>query len=232
VLAYENTQCLLYAIGTINTFKFKNIDKITLHIAQPRKHNFSSWTITYKELETWMRFFAKKAKEALDPYARRIPSEKACKFCKAKNNCPALFDYTTSLVMKNFDVVKQREDITDKEVRVIVDNAKLITDFIASLEARIYDSLLTGRDFVGYKLVKGRSYRKFKDDPEVEKTLVRYLQEEAYEKKLICTTKAEKLLDNEIFNSLVEKTYAKLIIAKEDDKRCSVDVTNIFEIVR
>ncbi len=85
----NNTQLLLYALGAINDLEFLyDIEKIILHIVQPRLNHIDHDILTIKELESWKEFFIEKSQLALSENAPRIPSKKTCQFCKAKSICP------------------------------------------------------------------------------------------------------------------------------------------------
>ena len=54
VSSYENPQLMLYALGAWNAFRMiYPIQKVTLHIIQPRIDNTSSWEVSVEELLRW-----------------------------------------------------------------------------------------------------------------------------------------------------------------------------------
>jgi hypothetical protein len=217
VFAFENTQLLLYAIGAYNELKNKDvIHEIVLHIVQPRKNNFDKWTLSIKELSYWEGYIKAKAEMALRKDAIRIPSENACKWCKASSTCPAIYDFTSDVLEKSKDIVE------DDKIKIILDNSKMIKNYLNSLEEKIYDKLSSGESFPGYKLVKGRNMRKIKTSSEDK--LVELLGEKAYIKSLIRVTDLEKLVDKETLESFIYISESKPLMVTKDDKRKAIKI--------
>jgi hypothetical protein len=217
VYAENNTQLLLYAIGALNRFPQYSPSAIIMHIMQPRIGNYSEWSITRPELDEWAEFLKGKALDAMQPDAKRIPHKDACRWCKAKPTCPALYNFIDHSIMP----LKEKTTLTEEETKLVLDNSKLITDFLSSVEQSVYDKLLIGESFKGYKLVNGRSQRKFKTDSieELEKTLGKSI----YRKVPITLAEAEKLFSKEIIAEITYKQEGKPILVTEDDKRPSIN---------
>jgi hypothetical protein len=225
VYAQDNMQLLLYAIGTINTVDIiMGIEKITLHIVQPRANNFSTWEITIEELYSYYKYIEYKALEALKDDAPRIPSEEACKWCKARFTCYALKNTT-----KKVNSLIDKQDLTNNDIRYILDNAGLVRGFLSSIEDKIYEQINNGIKFDGYKLVEGRSVRKLKDG--VEEKIVELLGEKAYNKSIINITELDKLLTKDEVKSLVYLSKSKPKLVKESDKRNSIIIDSLISEV-
>lgn len=215
VESYENTQLLLYAIGTLNSLIFKEICEIEwihLEIYQPRLKHISKWTISISELRYWEGYIKAKAEATLDVNAPRIPSEKACKWCKASSTCLAPFKF-----MSELPVNKNSNELTTEETKHILDNTEMLTNFFKDVEERVYNTLLIGGSTEGYKLVKGKKIRKLKVDS--EKKIVEILGEKAYNKSLVGVKDLEKLLDENVLSSLIYYSENKPLLVKNSDKR-------------
>ena len=227
VTAKENTQAQLYAIGLLK--KFEYLEKFTIHIVQPRKFNFDSWEITTKDLIDFGEFVAERATMSLSINAKRTAGEKQCRWCKARFDCKALYDYTTSMIADEFEDLKDIDInvITNEDKRKLLDNKKLIIKYIENIESNVYSKLSNGEQFNGYKLVAGRASRTWK--PELEDDLVAKLGDDAYTKKLIGITKAEKLLTKEDMEELTFKADGKPTLAPESDKRKAIELEDIAE---
>lgn len=213
--AFENTQLLLYAIGTLNTLKehTTNVHKIHLDIVQPRLNNISRWSISLAELKVWEGYLKAKAEAAMQPNAPRVASTEACQWCKAFPTCNAPYELIDNVPL-------DKKELTDEQVRKILDNSKLIIKFVNTIEEKVYNSLLAGQQFKGYKLIEGKHVRKLKEDS--EKKLVELLGSQAYDYKLLGVMKLEKLLGKDLLNSLTYYSPCKPILVKEDDKRESI----------
>ena len=236
VYAEENTQAMLYALGLYNDFKCLDVIRdFKIHIVQPRINNYSSWNISVKDLIKFGKFASKKASEALKPNAPRIPGEKQCKWCKARHHCPALWKFTEEIILESFEnlndkkeIIKDSDKLNKNQIKLIVDNKKLIEDFLKSVEDHVYDKLCEGENFEGYKLVEGRSNRKWNDD--AEKALKEELGEDAYQKKLITITSASKKIKKDKIDSLTYKPKGELKLVPDSDKRKSIDdIKNYFD---
>jgi hypothetical protein len=105
-------------------------------------------------------------------------------------------------------------------VKLILDNKKLIESFLNAVENKTFERLLKGEKIPGYKIVEGRSNRKWIDDAEAK--LIEKLGDEAFEKSLIGITAAEKKLNKKEVNDLTYKPSGKLTMAPESDKRPAV----------
>ncbi len=232
--AVENTQAQLYALGFYNELKCLDVIKsFKIHIVQPRIFNYSSWEITLDDLVKFGQYASKKANEALTPNAPRTPGEKQCKWCNAKATCPALKKHTENTILSSFEDLNEKDptskgniftnQLNDEQLKLILDNKNLIEDFLKSVEQHIYDRVLNGEKFEGYKLVEGRSNRKWVDD--AEEVLKNKLGEDAYEKKLIGITAAGKKLKKDEVEELTYKPEGKLQLVPASDKRKEVTKT-------
>lgn len=225
VSAYENTQLLLYAMGIYNGLKNKDIIKeIVLHIVQPRINNYDKWSLSIAQLFWWEGYIKAKAEIALDDNAPRTPSENACKWCKAKTTCYALYDFTA-------DVIESSDKkIGDDKIKTILDNSKMVKNYLNSLEVEVFERLSAGETFKGYKLIEGRNIRKIKS--ENENKLFELLGEKAYSKSLIKVTDLEKIVDKETLSSFIHISKSKPLLVVENDKRKALEIEKFdFESV-
>jgi hypothetical protein len=231
VSAIDNTQLIMYALGAIELFKTKynlKVSKAINHIAQPRLDHYETEELTLETLDEWRHYLSQKAALALKEDAPRVPYEDACRFCKAKTSCPALGELTT----KVFIPIKYEEtvkELDEDKVQFILDNSKLIKDFLSSLENKVTQKLMLSEAQKGYKLVRNKGKRYFTEDAGVK--LKQLLGDEAYEKKLIGITKAEKLLGKKVIDEISDYKKGSLTLAKETDKRLAVMISceNEFE---
>jgi len=237
VEAYQNYQLLLYSLGVLNDFNFlrlleENIPgftannihehlKVFLHIVQPYLFD-SCWELRSDELKALL--YGKKLKliknvieVAYSEKAIRIPSKKACQFCRAKPTCSSLAD-TVPIIgnIKNIDTIFSRiRLLSEEEISNIYDNKDLIILYINSIEEYIKNKLSEG-NFGDYVLEDKLSNRKWTN--EAEEQLVKILGDSAYEttKKLISISKAEKLLSKEDIMNLTTREVTDKKIVKQD----------------
>lgn len=237
--AENNTQGMLYALGVYNDYGYllDDQDRFIIHIYQPRTGNFSEWEISLKDLLKWGEWVKLQADLALSKDAERVPGEKQCQFCKAKADCKALFNYTQSIIMAEFDDIEALENpekLSSDQKRKVLENKSLIESWMKNVESSVTALLLDGGKFAGFKLVEGRSVRKWSNEEEAQKILLSVKSEDdVFTKKLITAPQAEKLLgkkDKSIIADLIIKPEGKPTLAPESDKRPAIgDVSDCFD---
>ena len=226
VSAEKNPQMMLYALGALSLFDMLyDIEKVSMAIVQPRVDNFSTWEITVEELLKW-------AEEELKPKALLASTGGGefcagdhCRFCRAKNQCRAR-------AVKNLELLKYEfQDpalLTEEEIAEIIG----LADELAKWAGDIYTyatalAINEGREWDGFKLVEGRTRRKFTDETAVAETAKEAGYTDIFKQSLITITEMEKLMGkkkfNDILGNLVEKPKGKLTLVPETDKRQAVD---------
>ena len=138
--------------------------------------------------------------------------------------------------MHDFDELDnvKPDTLTERELKVVMDNAKLIKSWLDAVESHIFDKLNNGKAFDGYKLVEGRSSRAWINEEETAKVLSEKLSaDEMYKHTLISPAQAEKLLKTQksILDGLVIKSEGKPTLVPSCDKRPSLNNTNMFDVL-
>lgn len=226
VYAENNTQMMLYALGALEAYSFiYDISKVRMSIAQPRLDNFSTWEMSVEDLEKWVI-------ETLVPNAALawegtgdFKAGDWCKWCKIKQNCKArsefMLEIAESYELKDPNLLSV-EEIAEilKRADEIQGWAKDVQDY-ALEQARDYNI-----NFPGWKLVEGRSNRKYTDEGFVHESLINagYTEEQILkEPELLGITAMEKLLGKKKFNSLLQdfivKPPGKPTLTPDTDKR-------------
>ena len=217
--AEENSQGMLYALGAVHEYGYLyDFKTVVIHIYQPRVHNFSSWEISIEDLTEFGLYVAKQAKEALSDNAPRTVGEK--------------------VISAEFDVLEELplvDTLTDETLSHIMNNKKLIESWLKAIEEHVGDTLRQGGSFTGYKLVNGRSSRRWDNTEDAQNILTSLLKDDAFEKKLLTVAKAEKILGAKgkaEIEHLIIKQAGKATLAPINDKRPSIDDCSIdFEMI-
>lgn len=224
--AEENTQGLLYALGAVNEYgAFYDFETVRIVIVQPRLDHISEWEISRKELLRWADWIKRKAEEATRPDAPRRPGEAQCRWCKAKVDCPDLERYAYDVIASDFDSLDDMQSPSDMEaerVSRILTAKPLIVSWLDAVEAHGRELLEGGESLPGFKLVAGRSVRRWSDEQEAERVLRDELGDAAYESKLLSVAKAEKALGKKragALEGIVVKPEGKPTMVPSDDKR-------------
>lgn len=220
VSAIDNPQMKLYALGAYleSSFLF-NIEKVTMVIVQPRLDNISESTISIDELLAWGESIRPIAQKAYNGEGEFVIGEH-CRFCRAKALCRARAEFNTSI-----DTSKSPELLTDEEIGQILTKAQDIKAWVSDLEEYALGAILNGKMIPGWKVVEGRSTRRFADTDKAFEILKQNGIDEAvlYERKPVTLTQVEKLLGKskfaELLSEYVIRPEGKPTLVPENDKR-------------
>lgn len=235
----QNRQCMIYAISLIIEQELQGeFDQVRLVICQPRagEGKPQEWVISMTDLFIFGDKVRRAAQEIDNGVAHHgktkvnvlpfTPSEKACRFCKAKGICPALGNFVDETLATGF------EAIVSPDLGAAMDKTDLVEIWMKGVRARVESELLAGRAVTGYKLVQGKKgNRKWTDEAEVTKLFksFRLKTREMYDLSLISPTTADKLLAKD-FPQRWEKVvplYAQApggpSVAKASDKRATYE---------
>lgn len=224
VEAAGNPQMKLYALGAYLEYNtLFDIDSVRMTIFQPRLSGVqSSDEITVKELLEWAEKYVKpRAKLAYKGEGEFAPSEEVCKFCRAKAQCKARADKNLKLFDEAPDVLL----LTPEDAGKILEQAGDIQSWLADLESLVSSTLLAGQPVEGWKMVEGRSNRRFADELKVVDAMkaAGYDESLLYERKLITLTQMEKDFGKkavaETLAELIVKPQGKPTLAPAKDKR-------------
>lgn len=117
------------------------------------------------------------------------------------------------------------EFISDSELSEILGKIPDIEAWIKAVRAEAERRLQAGEHVPGYKLVHGRSYRRWDDEQAVAAELLSlgWREEDIFESKLISVAQLEKTLGRDmlqdIFDSYIIKPPGKPTIVPQDDSR-------------
>lgn len=228
VEAFENPQMRLYTLGAYNSFGMVyEVEHITMTIFQPRIANgVSSDEITINGLLDWAESYVKpRAKLAYAGKGNFNPSEETCRFCKAKATCKARAEKNLELYDDGFDA----RLLTVQEAGQLLEKASDIEAWLSDLKEYVQSALFEGAEVPGWKLVAGRSVRRFSDEHAVVEALLGAGYDPAVIYKapeLITLTQMEK----DFGKKAVEKTIGHLIVkpagkptlAPESDRRPAI----------
>lgn len=222
VYAEDNPQLKLYALGAYKEFShIFDVDTIEINIYQPRLDNISVWEVSVTELLDWAENYLKpRAKLAYAGEGEFKPG-KHCGFCKARATCRSLAEYNLELERMEF---KSADLLSDEEVIEILEKRDQFKKWLESVSAHILNSALEGKEWTGYKVVLGRSNRKYGSDEVVAEKLKEKGYTDIYKPAaLLPLGEMEKKLSKPVFKELVEplliKPDGKPTIAPAGDPR-------------
>lgn len=219
----KNKQMMLYGLGALKAFYFMyDVEEVEMIIYQPRMSNISRYAMPAEELRHW-------AETELKPKARQAYNGEGefnagnhCKFCKAKAQCKALAEYNLRIARYEF---RDEFLLQDDEVKDILDRASMFTDWIEAVKKFAFKQALNGKQWPGYKLVEGRSNRKYSDEIKVIEVLKEngIPEDKIYTRSLLGITAMEKSITkakfNALLNDLVYKPSGAPTLVPDTDKR-------------
>lgn len=224
VSAVENKQMMLYALGALDMFGFMYaIHTVRMTIYQPRLDNVSEWEKSVEELLMWgMNELAPRAKMAFAGEGSFSPG-KHCQFCRAKAQCRALAEKNMEIAQHEFDDASL---LSDAEISKVLEQMDIFRNWMSAVEEYALQAALNGKAFPGFKLVEGRSNRKYVDEKKVADRLIEngYKSDLIYEPaKLKTITAMEKLVTKKAFTAilgdLIIKPQGKPTLVPVSDKR-------------
>lgn len=224
--AENNPQMMCYALGALSLFDgIYDIKDITMTIFQPRREHISTFTISKEELLSW-------AENTLAPTAKLAANGEGdykagehCQFCKVKATCRKRAEYNLMLARYDFEMPANLED---EEIEVILSKADEMVSWINDIKEYALKQAISGKEWNDWKLVEGRSVRKYIDDKAVAET-VENAGFNPYEKKVIGITAMTKMLGKskfeELLSGLIEKPQGKPTLVPMSDKRPAMKKT-------
>ena len=228
VNAKENTQEMCYGLCAMETFgNLYDIEDINLCIFQPRLSNVSEWSLTVKELYKWADEILKPGIEKIRAGSEEFHPSRHCVFCKAKPLCKALRDQNLELAKHEF---RPAFLMDDSEIEEVLDKADDFVNWINSVKEFALEDAMKGKKYDHYKLVEGRSNRKYVDETKVI-NVVKEAGYNPYEEKLLSVTGMQSRLGKARFEELlgnrVVKPRGKLTLVPREDKRPEVNPASV-----
>ena len=220
VSADHNPQMMLYALGALEIFDgIYDIDTVRMTIYQPRKSNISIFEMSKDALLTWADTeLTEKARLAYEGQGNFSCGE-WCRFCKAKAECRERAIYNLRLAQYDFlnPALLQDEEIAD-----ILGRIDALTSWASDVKEYALQQAISGKEWTGWKLVEGRSNRKYTSEADVA-AAVESVGLDPYERKVLGVTAMQKLLGKTRFEELlspyIEKPQGKPTLVPESDKR-------------
>ena len=222
--AVGNDQLRIYALGALEMFLcLYDISTVRMSIFQPRLSHCDTWEISIDELLKW-------ANEVLVPAANQawngegeFKAGEHCRFCKAKEMCRKRAEYNLELSRYDFEPPATLVDI---EIAAILCKADELVSWVTDVKEYALRQAFSGVTYDGFKVVEGRSNRKYTDENAVVDA-VKSAGFDPYERSVLGITAMTALLGkkkfNELLGGLVEKPQGKPTLVPVSDKRPAVN---------
>ena len=224
VEAEGNTQMMLYAIGSLEIFDcIYDIDTVSMTIYQPRRDNISTYTVSKEALHQWAEEVLKPAAELAYAGEGKYNCGEWCQFCRAKHDCRERAEHNMELAKYEFRLPPL---LTDDEVASILLKIDELVNWAGDIKEFALSQALKGVKFEGFKVVEGRSNRKYTDEDMVAKA-VSNAGFDPYEHKVLGITAMTALIGKKQFEEILGKYTVKPpgrpTLTPESDKRPAIN---------
>lgn len=223
VTAYENPQLRLYGLGAyLEHSMLYDIRRVRMTIVQPRLENVTTEELTAEELLAWAEQEVKpRAQEAFAGTGDFCVGDH-CRFCKAFAICRAQKEYQLELAKYEF---ADAALLDNAEIGEVLQKADALVKWADAIKEYALDQVLNhGVHYDGWKLVEGRSNRKYADEAKVAEILSAAGYKDIYKpQELHGITAMEKLIGKKKFGELLDgqiiKPEGKPVLVPESDRR-------------
>jgi hypothetical protein len=237
---------LHYATGCLEELSpIYDIDEVVMTIIQPRIGNISVWSVPAAYLRGYIEDVQVAAAAVAEAEKFHIetggfradlfgPSDKACRWCRAKAECPALMAEADRVVDEFADISR----LTPANIGEAMGKVALIRAWCDAVEAKTADRIIRGVSIPGWKLVRGRGGNRKWNDPDLAaKALMAAGLKDPFTKVLLTPADVEKKLKKvdgwpEIkarLDALVYQSEGKPTLVSESDKRPAMTLADDFE---
>jgi len=225
VSAENNPQMMLYALGALELFDcLYDIQKIAMTIFQPRLSNLSLSVISKPDLLAWAEDTLRPIAELAAKGEGEFKAGEHCRFCKVKATCHKRAEYNLELAKYDFAVP---DTLDTTEISAVLAKADELAAWAADVKEYALQQALSGVKFDGFKVVEGRSVRKYADENAVAQ-VVEKAGYQPYETSVLGITAMTKMLGkkkfDELLGSLVVKPKGKPALVADSDKRAAIDL--------
>lgn len=224
VSCYENKQMMLYALGALRNHHIAyGIENVRMTIYQPRLDNISTFEMFADELIWWGETELRNRAMMAFKGEGEFVAGAHCQFCKAKPRCRAFADHNLEIAKHEF---KDADLLSPDEVSDILSRSSQFKNWIEAVSKyALLEAVQNGVEWPGYKLVEGRSVRKYTDEDAIA-TKAKALgasEDDIYTMKLVGITAMEKLLGKKVFEKemtqWVVKPPGSPTLVPQSDKR-------------
>ena len=229
--ANRNSQLMLYGLGALLEFDpLYDIHTVRMTIVQPRLSNTSTYEITAHDLIRWAETEVRS--KALLAYegAGEFCAGEWCRFCKARYTCRKRSEYHMRLAEHDF---RQPDLLSDEEIADILPVADSLNSWVQDLLAYATQAAVNGKSWPGYKLVAGRTVRKYTSEAEVIKAATEAGYTDIYKTTLLGVGDLEKRMGRKRFGEVLGKFIVKpagapTLVPETDSRKPYSDAASDF----
>ena len=229
VSAVNNPQEKLYGLGALNEFGIAfDIERVRLHIYQPRLNSITVDELTAEDLLHWGETVVKPTAERAASGDGEYNAGEHCRFCPHAGRCRELTKVCTEYV-NTHGMEATVPVLAAWEVAEVLRMEPLVSLWLKRVREQALTTMLDGGEVPGYKVVAGRGSRNWADDLEVGRLLeaAGYGHEDYTETVVLSVAKMEKAIGKkkvaELLSGQILAQTGAPTIAPLSDKRPAYD---------
>ena len=224
----SSLQLRIYALGACEMFSaLYDFSSVRMVVYQPRIGNVDECRMTVKDLYSWAAGELREQAQAAFAGKGSFRVGEWCRNCRARRQCRELAAHQLEIAKYDFS---DPPLLTDAEISEVLSRVDDLVAWANAVREYALSAALEGRKIAGWKVVEGRSARKFADDGAVC-ARVSAAGFDPYEKKMLGVTALEKLLGRKDFRNLladlVVRQAGKPVLVPESDKRPEMDLASV-----
>lgn len=225
VEAAGNPQLRLYALGAYDAYcDLYELPTVTMTIIQPRLDSRSTDTMAAKDLLKWAETYVQPRAQLAWAGEGDFVAGAHCQFCRIKATCRARAEANLELARLEF---ANPAELSVEELADVLGHLDELVRWATDVKEHALDQAVNhGVRYPGWKLVEGRSNRKYTDQQAIASVLAGagYSGDQIYKPiELIGVSQMERLLGKKRFSELigayVEKPPGRPVLVPESDKR-------------
>ena len=227
----SNSQLRLYGLGAYNELShLYDINRVCMTVLQPRLSNYGSEELPIVNLLNWADAeVVPKAKMAWLGLGEFVAGDHCnMSFCKARYTCPARAEQALEVAQHEFsqDDIPVPSSLSQERIAQLLPKADMVIDWFNDLKAySLEQATKHGKIVPGFKLVEGRSNRKYSSQDDVAAKLQASGIPESimFERSLLGITAMEQAIGKkkftELLGNLIVKPVGKPTLVPVEDKR-------------
>ena len=221
-------QLRIYALGACELFRnLYDFTRVRMTIYQPRLGAVDEASMDVEELYRWAAEELKPRAELAFAGQGNYPVGEWCRNCWARRTCRELAAHQLEIAKYEFT---EPPLLSDEEIADVLGRVDDLVSWATGVKEYALQAALDGRRFAGWKLVEGKSVRKFTDDACVA-ARVEAAGIDPFEKKMLGLTALEKKLGKRDFQNLladlVVRSQGKPVLVPVSDKRAEMNLASV-----
>ncbi len=164
-----NPQMMCYALGALDIYDgIYDIETVKMTIFQPRRENISSYSMDKLDLLQWAETFLKPTAELAYKGEGDFKAGDHCQFCAVKATCRKRAEYNLEMAQYDFEMPA---NLDEAEIAAILPRIDDLVAWAGDIKEYALQQAISGTEYPGFKVVEGRSVRKYTDENAVASTV-------------------------------------------------------------